>query len=127
MQAHSHDNVRIMRYSGSRATVCGHTGTNEITVDEYRTGAHDLITPAMMASGHGGGDWGLLDAFVETIRGNGTEETSARNSLESHLIGYAADEALLTGTVIDMDEYRSRIYAAAGLDSEANLVGSHQD
>ena len=126
MQAHSHDNIRLMRYSGTRATVCGHTGTNEITVDEYRTGAHDRITPAMIAGGHGGGDWGLLDAFVETIRGNGTEETSARNSLESHLIGYAAEEARLTGAVVDMDEYRARIFASAGLDGEASPVDSHQ-
>ena len=127
MQAHSHDNVRIMRYSGTRATVCGHTGSNEITVDEYRTGAHDRITPATIGGGHGGGDWGLLDAFVETIRGGGLQDTSARNSLESHLIGYAAEEARLTGAVIDMDEYRARIFASAGLDGEASLANSRQE
>ena len=127
MQAHSHDNVRIMRYSGTRATVCGHTGSNEITVDEYRTGAHDRITPATIAGGHGGGDWGLLDAFVETIRGSGFQDTSARNSLESHLIGYAAEEARLTGAVIDMNDYRARIFASAGLDREASLVDSRQE
>jgi len=116
MQAHSHDNVRTMRYSGTRATVRGHTGVNEITVDDYRSGTQERIKPAVIPGGHGGGDWGLLDAFVDSIRGNKSLETSAEKSLESHLIGYAAEEARVKGSIVDMAEYRTRVTAAARAD-----------
>ena len=115
VQGHSHDNVRTMRYSGTRATVRGHSGLNELTLHDYVSGTEERLSPGLVEGGHGGGDSGLLNAFVDAVRGNGTTETSARNSLESHLIGYAAEEARFTGTVVDMDEYRARIYAAAGV------------
>jgi hypothetical protein len=42
----------------------------------------------------------------------GALRTSARDSLESHLVAFAAEESRLSGgTLIDMAEYRARIEA----------------
>ena len=35
--------------------------------------------------------------------------TSARESVESHLLAFAAEESRLNGTVVDMASYRARI------------------
>jgi hypothetical protein len=45
---------------------------------------------------------GLLSGAPETL-------TSARNSLESHLMAFAAEESRLGGGVIDMDAYRRAV------------------
>jgi len=42
--------------------------------------------------------------------------TSARESLESHLMAFAAEESRLNGTVVDMNEFRNR--------ANENAVGS---
>jgi hypothetical protein len=46
--------------------------------------------------------------FVAVLRGEAEALTSARASLESHLLAFAAEEARLSGRVIQMDEYRAR-------------------
>jgi hypothetical protein len=63
--------------------------------------------------GHGGGDHGLMKAFVQALRGDaGALSTSARESLESHLMAFAAEESRLAGgKLIDMRAYRARIEA----------------
>ncbi|MCY4107559.1 MAG: Gfo/Idh/MocA family oxidoreductase [Chloroflexi bacterium] len=113
MEGHSHDNVRAMRYSGTRATVRGHTGFNQLLLHDYVSGGEERLVPESVMGGHGGGDWGLMDAFVDAVEGRRNPETSAYNSLESHLIGYAAEHARLTGTVVEMEEFRRQAYADA--------------
>lgn len=113
MEGHSHDNVRAMRYSGTRATVRGHTGFNQLRLHDYVSGGEERLVPESVKGGHGGGDWGLMEAFVDAVQGRRDPETSARNSLESHLIGYAAEHARVTGTVVEMDEFRRQAYADA--------------
>ena len=63
--------------------------------------------------GHGGGDAGLMRAFIAALRGEPDAlTTSARDSLESHLMAFAAEESRLNGgALIDMAEYRARIEA----------------
>ena len=54
-----------------------------------------------------------MTAFVQALRGAGEAlRSSARDSLESHLMAFAAEESRLNGgALIDMDEYRARIEA----------------
>ena len=60
--------------------------------------------------GHGGGDWGLIAAFVSAMRGERQDVlTSARESVESHLLAFAAEEARLSGDSIDMAAYRAQL------------------
>lgn len=61
--------------------------------------------------GHSGGDAGLMDAFVDRVRRrrDGEPATAARTalgeSLESHLVAFAAEEARHTDTVVDMARF----------------------
>ena len=59
---------------------------------------------ASLAGGHGGGDYGLMDAFIRAVAANdpggllsGPEET-----LESHLMVFAAEQARRENRVVDL-------------------------
>lgn len=47
--------------------------------------------------GHGGGDEGLIDALFDMLEGKATQTTSLDASIESHLMGLAAEESRLAG------------------------------
>ena len=71
----------------------------------------EVIRPAAGATGatgHGGADRGLMAGFVRAVREPSLARTAARESLESHLMAFAAEEARLNGTAVAMDEFRRR-------------------
>ena len=53
-------------------------------------------------SGHGGGDYGLVRDFLEVVRCGGESRSSARASLQSHLICFAAERSRLSHTVEEL-------------------------
>jgi hypothetical protein len=66
--------------------------------------------PERVQGGHGGGDYGLLEAFVGSIGGSQhTALTSARESVESHLMAFAAEASRLSGAAVDMRTYRAAL------------------
>ena len=113
MHAFSHENCRTMRYDGTKASLRGHGGKGELRLHEFRTGQERDVPITGIEGGHGGGDAGLMRAFIAAIRGERDAlHTTARDSLESHLMAFAAEESRLNGgTLIDMAEYRARIEA----------------
>jgi predicted dehydrogenase len=112
MHGHSHQEGRTMRYDGSRGTLRGATAEDELMVYDHVSGRQDVIRPGQIAGGHGGGDTGLMNAFVAAVRNPHREVlSSARASLQSHLLAFAAEEARLTGRVVDVTEYAHRIEA----------------
>jgi hypothetical protein len=92
----------------------------EIELHDHHTGRVQRIRirqPVRDATGHGGGDAGLIGAFVAAVGTRSPAPTTARASLESHLMAFAADEARLQRSVIDMQDYRQR----------AEAMVAHQD
>jgi predicted dehydrogenase len=109
MHGHSNEEHRSMRYDGSRATLRARFGAqSEITVHDHATGAVENIPVAQKVAGHGGGDHNLIADFLAAVRGEIPPMTTARASLESHLLAFAAEEARHNHTVIDMAEFRTR-------------------
>ena len=110
MQGHSHDESRTMRYDGTRATLRGKfdyaNGWIEIH-DHLTDQVETLIIPAG-DSGHGGGDMGIIESFVQAVRGGAPAMTTARESLESHLLAFAAEESRHNHTVINFEAYRQQ-------------------
>ena len=65
-----------------------------------------LIIPEILEGGHGGGDTGLMQDFIELCLGNKNDSrTNPRVSLESHIMAFAAETSRVTEKVIKMDEY----------------------
>ena len=112
MQGVSHVEGRTMRLDGMRATLLGNESRNELVINDHRSGASEVVRPQVPeGSGHGGGDFGLMAAFVASLQGGGGDHmlTGAEDSLESHLLAFAAEEARASGKVIDMDGYRRQV------------------
>ena len=119
MHGHSHREGRTMRYDGTRATLIGrfYLRDQEIQIHNHLTGKVEVVQPprtAVGATGHGGGDAGLMAAFVQAVRDPSRALTTARELLESHLTALAAEEARITGTIIDLAERRKRTASGAG-------------
>jgi hypothetical protein len=123
MHGHSHREGRTMRYDGTQATLrgCFYPEDQRIEIHDHLTGDMEVIRPSagrVRSDGHGGGDAALMEAFVHSVRnasqGRGSHTiTSARESLESHLMAFAAERARLEGIVLPMDEFRRQAEALA--------------
>ncbi len=117
MQGQGNYEGRSMRYDGTRATLYGRftEGGNKITIHDHLTGeVEDVPIIPRDESGHGGGDYGIVRSFLNAINGVPDDSvTTARESLESHLMAFAAEESRLTHSVIDLPEYRARVEAEA--------------
>ncbi|BBJ28195.1 Gfo/Idh/MocA family protein [Athalassotoga saccharophila] len=111
MQAFTFEMDRRIRIFGSKGEIQGHFGKSEIDVllfgkekEKIQIESGDIDT-----LGHAGGDFYMLDDFVKMLEDPNYESisTSIRDSLESHLMAWAAENARLENTVIDMENYRS--------------------
>jgi hypothetical protein len=111
MHGHSHLEGRYTRIEGSKATLIAEfqLGGSWIEINEHfsdqRT-RYDTSTAA--ESGHGGGDHRLMAGFVKSLQENEdiVPLTTARTSLESHLMAFAAEDARLGKKTFSMSEYR---------------------
>lgn len=118
MQGQGDYEGRTMRYDGTKATLYGKftEGGDTISIHDHLTGRveHVQIPDRSGDGGHGGGDFGIVRAFVNAVNGVPDDSiTTARASLESHLLAFASEESRLNHSVIDMAEYRARVDAEA--------------
>ena len=114
-------NTRTLRILGTAGELKGHLDRGEIHVRAFRPGVAE--TPAgdggweeirvPVASGHGGGDQGLMRDFVRRLRLRrqglrpGEPLTSLRETVESHLMTLAAERSRLEGRVVSVAELRA--------------------
>lgn len=110
MQGSSHIEGRTLRVDGTRATLLANEARGEMEIHDHRTGTTERIARPRGVGGHGGGDDGLMRAFVGAIRGDrGGVLTSAREAVASHLMAFAAEQSRLTGQAVNLDRYRSSL------------------
>ncbi len=122
MHGHSFEEGRTLRVDGSQATLLGKLSWNQtfLEIRDHRamTTQRFDFPNALEAGGHGGGDEGLMQAFVSTLNeGDVDPMTSARASLESHLMAFAAEQARLEGRVIEMAVFRAEAERLGSLGS----------
>lgn len=98
--------MAFTRFCGRRIEFFGTGG--QITLDEvrgfirvgvfgeaeYQLKISELESANML---HGGGDYGLVKTLYDVLTGNASEKTSLAHSVESHLIGIAAEESRRLG------------------------------
>ena len=108
MQGCSPVEGRTMRIDGMRATLFGNESRNTLEVHDHRTGKVEVLHPFLPPSGHRGGDAGVISDFLSALQdGRGEVLTSARESLVSHLLAFAGEEARLTQEVVDFGAWLS--------------------
>lgn len=78
-----------------------------VRVHDFLTGTTEVLEArppgdATAAGGHGGGDWGLMDAFVRAVATGDRSHvlTGPQASLEAHLVVFAAERARRDGVVV---------------------------
>ncbi|QFY09285.1 gfo/Idh/MocA family oxidoreductase [Nonomuraea phyllanthi] len=81
----------------------------ELRVVDFRTGEEELsaadeVAGASAADGHGGGDHGLTDAFLAAVASGDPAllRSDAAESLMTHRVVWAAEQARLTGSVVPL-------------------------
>ncbi|MBN6053083.1 Gfo/Idh/MocA family oxidoreductase [Nonomuraea sp. RK-328] len=96
---------RQTRIFGTRGSIDG--DGERLTVHDFVTGRSETVDTrppgdATARGGHGGGDAGLVDAFITAVRNRdrATVLSSPSESLHSHLIAWAAERSRLTGETV---------------------------
>ena len=107
VQGHAHEESRTMRYDGTRATLRGRFGLRSgIEIHDHVRGHKEHVEIPDARSGHGGGDFGVMHAFVDGIRGDLPAVATGREILEGHLLALAAEHSRLTGEPVTMSHFR---------------------
>jgi hypothetical protein len=112
MQGNSYVEGRTLRIDGMRASLFGNEPRNELQLHDHRSGQSEILHPSNVNGGHGGGDAGVMHAFLEAVSNRDAGVlTSAADSLLSHLLAFAAEEARTTQRVVQYDEFAMRFGA----------------
>ena len=92
---------RQSRFHFAHGEIIGDMDT--FTVTDFRKGTKKVHRPIHEPGGHGGGDLGLIRAFVDAVR-TGNQEllgTNVEEVLKSHLTVFAAELSRKEGRVVD--------------------------
>lgn len=106
-----HRNIHIMCHDGE---IIADDGDRQILVRKHVSSQADtfeerVINVRTNASGHGGGDAGIMEDFTASLSENAQTRSAISASVESHLMACAIEEARLTGTVVSMTDFRNSL------------------
>lgn len=106
MTAFSYEQGRVIKIMGTKGEIIGNADSNSLRYVTYlEQNVHSVAVRA--TGGHMGGDSAIMRDFVDQVRSNGAHagRTSAEQSVESHLITFAAEESRLQHKNVTMAEY----------------------
>lgn len=101
MSAFTANCCRQLKILGTTGQIQADMSTNEVWLHPFG-GEARKVEIAAADSGHGGGDYGLLRDFLNVIRNGGESRTSAKASLQSHLVCFAAERSRVEGKIIEL-------------------------
>lgn len=99
----SADFCRQLKIFGTKGQIEANMGTKEIVLHCF--GGEKEVIPVdmgMEASGHGGGDYGIMSDFIRVLCDGGESRTGAEVSLQSHLICFAAEKSRTEHIVVEL-------------------------
>jgi len=102
---------RTIKLMGTKGEIRGDMEKGEIELINFSTGTETVMQLSKEISGHGGGDYGIMEDFVKLVQADGVVEgrTSATTSVQSHLLAFAAEKARVEKRVINMQVYTEEI------------------
>jgi predicted dehydrogenase len=96
--------------AGSSADLTCSLVNGTVTVRNYRDGSVEELKPTEARDGHGGGDSGLMEHFLDVLINDEADfRTGLATSVDSHLLVFAAEESRNNGCTVDIAEYRSNL------------------
>ena len=107
LNAFSQDITRDIRIFGSHGEIRG--DLDEAKIEIYKFGElQNKIQIKQDAGGHNGGDTGLMRQFVDLLndKNNNPGAASLDESIESHLIAFAAEASRKKGEVINFEQWK---------------------
>lgn len=121
MVGNSAEPSRTLHIVGTKGEVFGTMEQGSYTLRRIAPGASGRsTTEEFTVSGgqdmHGGGDLRLVADFVNVLRGNppSISTTALEDSINGHLIGFAAEQGRHEGRWVTLDELRAPAAATAG-------------
>jgi predicted dehydrogenase len=107
---------RTIKLMGSEGEIRGDMEKNEIELVRHGSSERKTFFPSEAEGNHGGGDLGLFRDFVRAVAtGDSTgARTRAEDSVQGHLMAFAAEESRRAKTVVDMRAYEAGLRGRAG-------------
>ena len=97
------DFCRQIKIFGTKGQIEANMGTKEITLHRFGEEKKRIsIDAGDEISGHGGGDFGIMQDFIHILRDGGESRSSAEVSLQSHLICFAAEKSRNKNIVVEL-------------------------
>ncbi|TGY43569.1 Gfo/Idh/MocA family oxidoreductase [Clostridium sartagoforme] len=113
--AFTHNQFRETMLFGTTGSIYANTRDNEIIIRQHGIdeGAESCITvikPKAIVGGHGGGDVGLMEDFINVVNGSVKEpRTSVKQSIQSHLMSYACEKSRLEKRRVEIETFKKEI------------------
>ena len=106
--------MRTIKIMGEDGEIRANEDENVIEITRFASngitpGETEIIHPEESTSGHSGGDSGIVEDFLAMLEGRISESaTDIHESVESHMMACAAEEARVTGQVISIADFRRK-------------------
>lgn len=115
MNGTASDEKRTIHVTGSAGELRGVLHEGWIELRRHGAPQAERIETSASPLDHFGGDAGLIEHFVGAVERGRPDQVraSGRVSLDSHLLGFAAEEARLARRVVEVDDVRGRAAADA--------------
>ena len=111
MSAFTEECSRTIKLMGTKGEIRGNMEKNLLEISYFdKTKETEPVAVAEASSGHGGGDFGLMNEFVSLINGQGEQaSTTADASVHSHLMAFAAETARCENRVVNLNDFKNSI------------------
>lgn len=97
---------RTLKIMGTKGEIRGIDTMNQIEIRLFGQSDYQVIEPKIVEGGHGGGDTGIMNDFIDLIQGReGKALTSADVSVESHVMAFAAEHSRVNKKTVKIKEF----------------------
>jgi len=93
---------RMLRVTGVKATIEGDMAANRIIIRRRDPSSEEIVTPAKVEGGHGGGDVMVLRCFADFVRGQKTHYVPPEEAAIAVKMGLAATRSCDEGAAVKM-------------------------
>ncbi len=120
INAFSYECNRSLRVYGTKGELRGDLVSNRIEFHDFVSGTCEIYNINSQEGRHGGGDYGIMQDFVNMINGSGKGKglTSIVDAEQSHIMAFAAEKSRLENCLVNIDAYRDDLLENSRTDIE---------